>query len=202
MVAISTCGLTVRRVGQLAAGQGEVGELDQGVGELLGAGADVPGAAAGLQDGLQRRVDLFPADGVEVEPAAAAAVGVPGDVQAPVLGRVGFGAVGVQRGQVVVHHLGEAVISLPDRDAASTRSISVRSTPSSAAAARLAGVVIGAMIASWSAVIPPATQAAATAGRWGSARPLRTSRPAARGARWPCPRSQEAIVFSPSCSGA
>ncbi len=80
--------------------------------------------------------------------------------------------------------------------------MTARSMSWAAAAARFAGVVIGAMIASWSAVITPATQAAATAGRWDSARPLRTSSPAARGERWPCPRSQEAIVFCPSCSGA
>ena len=35
----TTCGLTVRRIGRFAGGQGVVGQLHEGVAELLGAGA-------------------------------------------------------------------------------------------------------------------------------------------------------------------
>jgi hypothetical protein len=58
----------------------------------------------GLQDRLQRGLQLLPADGVEVEPAGDRSIGVLGDRQPPALGGVGFGPVGIEAGEVVVHH--------------------------------------------------------------------------------------------------
>jgi hypothetical protein len=64
------------------------------------------------------------------------------------------------------------------------------------------GATTGATADTWSAVIAPAAQPAATFGSCCSVRPLRTSWAAAAGDSRQCPRSQDAIVFSPSCSGA
>jgi hypothetical protein len=50
---------------QVAGGQRQVAELDQGVGQALGAGAGIAGAAARGRDGLQGGRDLVPADRVQ-----------------------------------------------------------------------------------------------------------------------------------------
>ena len=92
----TTCGLTVRRIGSVTGGEGVVGPLHQRVAELLGAGARSPGRPVGLQHRLQHGLHLLPAHGVELEPAGDAAVGVLGEGQRPALGRIGFGAVGVE----------------------------------------------------------------------------------------------------------
>jgi len=96
--------------GQVAGGEGVVGPLHQGVAQLLAAAAGVAGGPGGLHHRLQHRLDLLPADRVELEAAGAAAVGVPYDRQHPLLGRVGFGAVGVEACQVVVHHLRQLLV--------------------------------------------------------------------------------------------
>jgi hypothetical protein len=58
----------------------------------------------GLHDRLQHRLNLLSADRVQLEPAADAAIGVPGDAEAAALSGVGLGAVRVEQGEVVVHH--------------------------------------------------------------------------------------------------
>src|SRR5207245_2002187 len=96
---------------QPAGGEGVVGELDEGVGLLLGAGAPVTLRAGGLHDGLQGGADLLPADGVQLAGEAPAAVQVPGEAQPPALGRIGF-VVGVQRLPVVADHGDQPVVGL------------------------------------------------------------------------------------------
>ena len=74
--------------------------------------------------------------------------------------------------------------------------------PWSAALATFCGWVTGAITAIWSAVISPAANPAATAGRCSRVRPARTVAKLVLADSRQCPRSQEAIDFSPSCSGA
>ncbi|MBB3085341.1 hypothetical protein FHR93_003568 [Geodermatophilus sabuli] len=90
---------------QGAGGQGVVAQLHQGIAQLLGAGPGVAGAAAGLHQRLQRRLQPLPAHRVELQPAADAAVGVRRDRQRAALGGVRLGPVGVQAVQVVPHRL-------------------------------------------------------------------------------------------------
>jgi hypothetical protein len=96
-------------------GQRVVAQLHERVGQLLEAAAGVAGGPVRLHVGLQRDLGLLPAFGVEFEPAGHRPVGVLGDRQEPALGGVGFGAVGVQPRQVVVHHLGELMMRLGGR---------------------------------------------------------------------------------------
>ena len=98
-----------------------------------------------------------------------------GEGQRPALGGVGFGTVGVQPGQVVVHHLaqlgvlaggrglGQHPVDLGEVDALLGRRGQVRRAAT------------GAITATCSAVICPSANAAATAGRCSTARPVRRS---------------------------
>ena len=90
---------------QGACGQLVVAQLHQRVRLPLGAGAFVPGTAAGLHEGLQRGLQPLPAHRVQVEPAGDAAVGVLGEGEPAALGRIGLGAVLIEPVQVVVHRL-------------------------------------------------------------------------------------------------
>jgi hypothetical protein len=99
---------------QVAGGQGVVGPLHERVGLLLAAAAHVALRAVGLQQRFQHRRDLAPADRVQLEPAGPGAVGMLGHGEPAVLGGVGFSTVGVQIGQVVVHHLRQ-LLEGPDR---------------------------------------------------------------------------------------
>jgi hypothetical protein len=91
---------------QPTGGQGVVGQLHQRVGPLLGPCPVVAGGAAGLQQRLQRRLQLLPAHGIEVEPAGERPVGVLDDCQPSPLCRIGLRPVLVQPVQVVLHGLG------------------------------------------------------------------------------------------------
>jgi hypothetical protein len=51
---------------QLSRGEGDVGGLDEGVAELLGTGAQIPLRSVGLDEGLEHRLDLLPADRIEL----------------------------------------------------------------------------------------------------------------------------------------
>jgi hypothetical protein len=93
--------------GQVAGGEGVVGQLHQRVAELLGTVPQIALRPVGLHHRFEHGLDLLPADRVELEPAGHPAVVVPGEGQRPAFGGVGFGTVGVEPLQVVVHHLGE-----------------------------------------------------------------------------------------------
>ena len=188
---------------QVPGGQGVVGQLDEGVGLLLAAAAGVPGGPAGLHDRLQRGLHLLPAHRVEFEPArqAPSACRVIDSARCPRWGRARCrrGRAGPGSGAP------PAPVRLTGRVAAvsaSTASTAARSTPAAAAAARCSSRATGAITATASAVTRPAANAAATAGRCSSARPDATSRCAAAADSRPCPRSQDCIVFAPSCSEA
>ena len=102
-------------LGQLAAGELVVAQLDEGVGQPLGAGALIAGGAVGLGDGFDGGLDLLPADRVELEPAGQTAVRVLGQGEGALFGGVGFGAVGVEVGQVAVHRRREVLMRPADR---------------------------------------------------------------------------------------
>jgi hypothetical protein len=93
--------------GQVAGGEGVVGQLHQRVAELPGTVPQIALRPVGLHRRFEHGLDLLPADRVELEPAGHPAVVVPGEGQRPAFGGVGFGTVGVEPLQVVVHHLGE-----------------------------------------------------------------------------------------------
>jgi hypothetical protein len=96
---------------RLPGGEGDVGPLHQSVSQLLGAGAQVAGRAVGLHERLQHRLELLPADRVQLPAKREAAVGVLGDRHGALLGGIGLGAVGVQPGQVVLHDRAQVHVS-------------------------------------------------------------------------------------------
>src|SRR4051794_25238925 len=86
--------------------------------------------------------------------------------------------------------------------AASAWSIAARSTPCAAAAASSPGRATGAITAACAAVTVPSPNAAATAGRCSSARPVATSFVAAPPDSRACPHSHDVMLFLPSDSAA
>ena len=165
---------------QAAGGEGVVAQLHEGVAELLGAGAGVPGGPVGLRDRLQRGLHLLPADGVELEPAGHAAVGVLWRCVSdrPSVGS-GSGPSGSSRGQVVLHHLRQPAWGRLGGDGGQRRRRSRRGRCPARRRRQVVrrgdgrddGDLLGGDV--------PAVNAAATAGRCAIARPLRTSPPAA-----------------------
>ena len=125
-----------------------------------------------------------------------------GDRQPAALGGVGFGAVGVEPLQVVVHHLGQLRVRAGGGDLGQRR---VDRRPGRRPARRrrpgAPARVTGAITATCSAVTRPSANAAATAGRCSSARPVRDQ--PVRGGRdsRPCPRSQDCMRLQPVVLG-
>jgi hypothetical protein len=74
-----------------------VTQLHEGIGVLLPPAPVITLRAVGLHDRLDRGLYFFEAHGVQVEPAGAPAVGVPGHGQPPTLGRIRLHPVGIQR---------------------------------------------------------------------------------------------------------
>ena len=169
----TTCGLTVRRIGRLPGGEGVVGPLHERVAELLGAGALSPVGRLACSDRLQHRLDLLPADRVELAATGEAAVGVLRDRQRPA---ARWGRVRGRRGPAGP---GSGAPPGPARRAAGSRP--PRPAPRPPRPGRRPARpprprprrVTGAITATCSAVITPSANAAATAGSCSSARPLR-----------------------------
>lgn len=90
---------------QVAGGEGQVGELDEGIPQALWPGAGVAGAPGGGGDGLQCCRDLLPADLVEGEAAGVRAVGVLDQGKGPALRGVRLRSVGIEPVQVVADRL-------------------------------------------------------------------------------------------------
>jgi hypothetical protein len=101
----------------LPGGEDVVGQLHQRVTLPLRSRAVVPGGAVGLHVRLQCRLQLLPADGVEVAAEADGSVGVLGQRQRPALGRVRLRPVGLQGGEVGVDHLHQRRVVGLDRHA-------------------------------------------------------------------------------------
>jgi hypothetical protein len=96
--------------GQPPGGQGQVGQLDEGVAAPLGGGALVAGAAGRGGDGLDRGGDLLATDLVELEGAVPGSREEARHRERPALGGVGLGAVGVEAGHVEVHGLTQPLV--------------------------------------------------------------------------------------------
>ena len=199
----TTCGLTVRRIGSVPGGEGVVGPLHERVGQLLGAVAQVALGPVGLHDRLQRGLHLLPADRRRGRSGRSRCRrgAWRWTASGPRWGRVRG-----RRGRAVP---GSGAPPGPARRAGGwRRRRPARRRPRRGrrpARRRRPGApsrVTGAITATCSAVTRPAANAAATAGRCSSARPVPTSRCAAAGESRPCPRSQDCMVVSPSCSAA
>ena len=102
-----TCGLTVRRIGRLPAARVLSAHCTNASPSCWARVRVSPAGRSACSIDSSTACIFCPPTGVEVEAAGHGAVGVGGDGQRAALGGVGFGAVGVEPFQVVVHDLGQ-----------------------------------------------------------------------------------------------